>query len=179
MGDGHSVGIGLSDRGFVDPTGGLRTGRGAGSSAFDSFFVTLQTPNDDQISIPTNTLWSEVLNSANAGERASLCVASFYLAPFVTKEQRDAAEDAVWEAIQASPYYTPSKPMQIYFAQKPDSIELTAKAYVASTYNEPLFTSDITRAFLDFAARTDTPLSSSAWRRPASVPPLPANESTP
>ena len=132
--------------------------------AFDSFFVTLQTPNDDQISIPTAALWSEVLNSANAGDRASLCVMNFYLAPFVSAEQRQAAEDTIWEAIQASPYYTPSRPMQIYFAQNTDSIQLTAKAYVASTYNEPLFTSDVTRAFLDFASRQKIALASSAWR---------------
>ncbi len=132
--------------------------------AFDSFFVTLQTPNDDQISIPTTALWSEVLNSANAGERASLCVMNFYLAPFVSAKQRQASEDTIWEAIQASPYYTPLRPMQIYFAQNTDSIQLTAKAYVASTYNEPLFTSDVTRAFLDFASRQGIALASSAWR---------------
>ena len=52
------------------------------------FFVTLQTSDDDRISIPTRELWSEVLVSTNAGERSSLCVMAFYLAPFVTIEQR-------------------------------------------------------------------------------------------
>ena len=33
--------------------------------SFDAFFVVLQTLNDDHISIPTHTLWSEVLSSAN------------------------------------------------------------------------------------------------------------------
>jgi hypothetical protein len=161
---------------FKEPTpfqlGDRVTLKGIGGKvvALDSFFVTLQTPNDDQISIPTATLWSEVLNSANAGERSSLCVLNFYLAPFVSKKQRQAAEDAIWEAIQASPYYTPSKPMQIYFAQNPESIQLTAKAYVASTYNDPLFTSDVTRAFLDFAANNDIPLSSTAWRTGIELP---------
>lgn len=44
---------------------------------FNTFFVTLQTADDDQISIPTSSLWSEVLSSANAGEHASLCVLNF------------------------------------------------------------------------------------------------------
>lgn len=135
--------------------------------ALDAFFVTLQTANDDQISIPTSSLWGEVINSANAGERSSLCVFDFYLAPFASKAQRNNAEDAIWEAIQASAYYTPSKPMQIYFKQNPDSIQITAKAYVASTYNEPLFTSDVTRAFLDVAADKQLPLCSEAWRSEA------------
>ncbi len=128
------------------------------------FFVKLQTPNDDLISIPTRDLWSEVLVSANAGERYSLCVMEFYLAPFCTQAQRQAAEDTIWEAIQASPYFEPNQPMQIFLAQQPDAIRLTAKAYVASTYNEPLFTSDVIRAFLEFADQAHIPLASQAWR---------------
>jgi hypothetical protein len=131
---------------------------------FDSFFVRLQTPNDDLVSIPTNALWGETLNSSNAGQRSSLCVMSFYLSPFVDGKQRQAAEDAIWDAIQASPYFEPSLPMQIYLSQTPDAIQLTAKAYVALTYNEPLFVSDVTRAFLSFAERTRLPLASNSWK---------------
>ena len=131
---------------------------------FETFFVMLQTLNDDLISIPTHTLWSEVLTSANAGDRSSLCVMNFYLASFVHANQRQKAEDAIWDAIQASVYYEPSKPMQIYLTQTPDAIQLTAKAYVASTYNEPLFTSDVTRAFLDFVSQEDIALAPSSWK---------------
>ena len=131
--------------------------------SLDTFFVVLNTPNDDQISIPTHTLWSEVLTSANAGDRSSLCVMNFYLASFVSAEQRQAAEDVIWNAIQASAYYEPSKPMQIYLTQTPEAIQLTAKAYVASTYNEPLFTSDVTRAFLDFVSKDKIALAPSSW----------------
>ncbi len=81
---------------------------------FDTFFVTLRTPNDDLISIPTASLWSETLNSTNGDERSSLCVMQFYLAPHVSHEQRQACEDAIWDAIQASLYYDPSNTMQIY-----------------------------------------------------------------
>ncbi|NEP15997.1 MAG: mechanosensitive ion channel [Leptolyngbya sp. SIO4C1] len=118
---------------------------------FDTFFIVLQTSDDRRVSLPTHTLWTEVLTSANAGARASLCVMQFYLPPSVTPQQRQAAEDVIWNAIQASVYFEPSRPMQIYLKQTPEAIQLTAKAYVASTYNEPLFTSDVTRAFLDFA----------------------------
>ncbi len=130
---------------------------------FNTFFVVLITPDDDLISIPTHTLWNEVLNSANSGSRSSLCVINFYLASFNTAEQRQAAEDTIWDAIQSSVYYEPSLPMQIYLSQTPDAIKLTAKAYVASTYNEPLFSSDVTRAFLDFASKANIALAPSAW----------------
>ncbi len=130
---------------------------------FNTFFVVLVTPDDDLISIPTHTLWNEVLNSANSGSRSSLCVINFYLASFNTAEQRQAAEDTIWDAIQSSVYYEPSLPMQIYLSQTPDAIKLTAKAYVASTYNEPLFSSDVTRAFLDFASKANIALAPSTW----------------
>lgn len=114
------------------------------------FYLTLVTVDDDKVCLPTNSLWGESLVSANDGDRSSLCVISFYLSPSVSSEQLQAAEDAIWDAIQASNYFEPTKPMQIYFQQHPQYIELTAKSYVASTYNEPLFRSEITRGFLDF-----------------------------
>ena len=131
--------------------------------SFDTFFVVLQTLNDDRISIPTHTLWCEVLTSTNAGDRSSLCVMNFYLASFVDAGQRQKAEDAIWDAIQASVYYDPSKPMQIYLAQTSEAIQLTAKAYVASTYNEPLFISDVTRTFLNFVSKENIALAPSSW----------------
>lgn len=121
--------------------------------ALDTFYLTLQTPNDDSISVPTSTLWGDVLTSVNGGSRSSLCVMEFYLSPDVEAGQRQSAEDAIWDAIQASVYYDPTQSMQIYLTQLPHSIKLTAKAYVASTYSEPLFSSDVTRAFLDFASK--------------------------
>ena len=53
--------------------------------------------------------------------------------------------------------------MQIYLSQEPNAIRLTAKVYVTSTCIEPLFKSDVTRTFLDFAAESDLPLASLHW----------------
>jgi hypothetical protein len=50
--------------------------------------------------------------------------------------------------------------------QRKDEILLTARAYVASTYNEPLLKSDVYQAFLDFADKKSVPLASTEWRRP-------------
>jgi hypothetical protein len=127
--------------------------------SISTFYVKLQTPNDDLVSIPTSGLWSEVLTSANAGERSSLCVMDFFLAPFVTKDELQKSEDTIWDAIQASPYLEVANPMQIFFTQNNNSIQLTAKA-VASTYNEALFKSEVTKAFLNFTAEHKIPLAS-------------------
>lgn len=130
-----------------------------------AFFVRLTTLDDDQVSIPTSSLWSAPIVSANAGGRASLCVMTFHLAPFIKAPQRTAAENAIWDAVQKSVYWEFDKPLQIYVEQRKDEIVLTAKAYVASTYNEPLFKSDVYQGFLDFASEKSIPLASSEWRR--------------
>lgn len=119
------------------------------------FYLTLVTLDDDKICLPTNSLWGAELTTANDGERSSLVVISFYLSPTVTYKQLGDTEDAIWEAIQASNYFEPSKPKQIYYQQQPHYIELIAKAYVASTYNEPLFRSDIYRRFFEFVKKED------------------------
>ncbi|NQY37256.1 MAG: mechanosensitive ion channel [Alteromonadaceae bacterium] len=114
------------------------------------FYLTLITVDDDKICIPTNSLWGTSLVTANDGDRSSLVVIPFYLSPSVKSAQLQEVENVIWNAIQASNYFEPCKPKQIYYTQHKDYIELTAKAYVASTYNEPLFKSDITRRFLQY-----------------------------
>jgi small-conductance mechanosensitive channel len=140
-------------------------GHGGKVEDIGPLFVRLNTPNDDQVNIPTAALWSAPLISANAGDRASLCVMTFHLAPFLGAKKRKQAEDAIWNAIQRSVYWDFDKPMQIYVEQCKDEIVLTAKAYVALTYNEPIFKSDVYQAFLDFADIESIPLASAEWRR--------------
>ncbi|MCJ8267770.1 MAG: mechanosensitive ion channel [Psychrosphaera sp.] len=119
------------------------------------FYLTLVTLDDDKICLPTNSLWGSALTSSNDGDRSSLVCIPFYLSSTNSAKKLQDAEDALWDAIQASNYFEPTKNKQIYYQQEPSYIQLTAKAYVASTYNEPLFRSDITRRFLHFAKKND------------------------
>jgi hypothetical protein len=93
-----------------------------------------------------------------------MSVLRFYLAPHATPAQLDDSENTIWDAIQASPYLEPSRPMQIYYTQEKDAVILTAKAYVASTYDEPSFRSDVTRAFLRTVDAKRIPLASTRYR---------------
>ncbi len=145
----HPIQVG--DRVTIKGQSGKITGIGI-------FFVTLLTADDDAVNIPTRSLWGENLVSSNSGDRSSLCVMKFYLASNTTAEQRQMAEDGIWTAIQASVYLEASKPMQIFYSQMPVAICLTAKAYVTSPYDAPLFESDVTRAFLNRAAEQSIPL---------------------
>lgn len=131
----------------------------------DAFFVRLVTADDDLVHIPTAALWTAPLVSANAGDRASLVVMTFHLAPFVSAWQRKEVEDAIWNSIQRSVYWDFDRPIQILLEQQADEIRLTAKAYVALTYNEPLFRSDVYQGFLDYVDAEKVPLASTEWRR--------------
>ena len=126
-------------------------------------FVQIDTDNDDLVTLPTSKLWSEPVVSANAGERSSLCVMEFHLAPFANSEQRSIAEGAIWEAIQASAYSDLTHSVDIFIEQQLASIIIRAKAYVASTYREFEFKSDVTRAFLDVCSNQKVPLAFDGW----------------
>ncbi|MEL6465645.1 MAG: mechanosensitive ion channel family protein [Pseudomonadota bacterium] len=115
------------------------------------FYITLQTPDDDKVSIPTYALWTETLSSTNAGDMGSLSVATVYLSPRCEAACLSKAEGALAEAIHASPYLDISRPVDILVGQTSTAITITAKAYVASTYDEPHFVSDTLRAFLKSA----------------------------
>jgi len=124
----------------------------------DPWYVKLQTPDDDLVSIPTASLWHETLVSANAGDRASLVLIELRLAPEVDKESRRKAEGFLLDAIHASPYLDPSKPIEILVEQTGPAVVLRGKAYVGSTYHEFSMRSDVSKAFLDYAADEGIPL---------------------
>ena len=67
-----------------------------------TFFTTLQTQNDDKISVPTASLWQTPIISVNGSSRSSLCVMNFYLSSRIEKDQRIGAENKIWDAIQLS-----------------------------------------------------------------------------
>ncbi len=122
------------------------------------FYVKLQTIGDDLVCIPTSSLWSENLVSANPGKRGLLCVIPFYLSTRIDAEQLQIAEDAIWDSMQGSTYLDPEKSIQIFLSQEKDCIKLTTKSYVASTDNEQLYKSDVTHAFLQSAKTLHIPL---------------------
>lgn len=113
------------------------------------FYTQLQTPDDDLISIPSSSLVSAVLSSTNAGARSSLCKIPFYICSQNSTEQIQAAEDAIWNAVQGSLYYDFGHPLKIFVTQDPDALVLTAKCYVTSTYEEPEFVSRVTKRVIE------------------------------
>jgi len=113
-----------------------------------TFYTKIQTLDDDLVSVPTASLLDSALSSTNAGARSSLCVIPFYLSPSNSAEKLQDAENIIWDAIQSSTYFDFSNPIKILYSQTETSIVLKAKAYVASTYDEAEFSSEITKKAL-------------------------------
>lgn len=160
----HSIG-GLAFRSLVAADAPFQVGdrvclRGVRGrvTSIGMFYVTLQTPDDDKISIPTHALWSETLSSTNAGDMGSLAVVTAYLSPECPPEALCESERALAEAVHASPYLNISRPVDILVGQTPVAITVTAKAYVASTYDEPHFVSATMKTFLRHARQQGVPL---------------------
>ena len=136
------------------------------------FHTTLQTLDDDLISIPTTKLLDSTLSSTNAGSRSSLCVMPFYLSAFSTSRQIQKAEDIIWETIQSSVYFDFGHPFKIFLKQQETCIILTAKVYVSSTYEEAEFSSSVTkkilRAFQEHEIDVSGPKRKAPMQSPAS-----------
>lgn len=112
------------------------------------FFTKIQTLEDDQVSIPSAKLLDEVLISTNAGERASMVSLPFYLHPTTTSKQTEMAEKIIWDTIQSATLFDPAHPLKIMLAQTNNSLVLTAKCHVTSTYSEAEFRSEVTKQTL-------------------------------
>jgi len=124
----------------------------------DSFYVTLQTVDEDQVNFSSANLWGKnwvLIGGKNKGE---ISVINFYIGTTVSTEQLQQSENFLWNAMQASVYLDFTKPMQVYWEQKPYYIQLTARAYVTSPNIELLFKSDVTRLFLDNVLEKKIPL---------------------
>ncbi len=112
------------------------------------FFTKIQTLDDDQVSIPSAMLLDEILVSTNAGQRASMVNLPFYLHSVSDAKQSEEAEKIIWETIQSATLFDPAHPLKIFLAQTNDSLVLTAKCYVTSTYAEAEFRSEVTKQVL-------------------------------
>ena len=126
--------------------------------SIDSLYITLQTINEDHVNIPAANLWGKNWILIGGEKKGEISVIHFYIAPTASNEQLSKSEDILWGAIQASVYLDFTKPMQIYWEQKPYSIRLTARAYVTSPNIELLFKSDVTRLFLYNILKENIPL---------------------
>jgi small conductance mechanosensitive channel len=102
--------------------------------------IKIETPDDNKVTIPHNTLWNENIINANDGRREHLCAAEFYLQP-----HHDAVlvDHALKDVAMTSPYVKLDRPITVIVAEQPWATHYSLRAYPIEGRNQLAFTSDL------------------------------------
>jgi len=103
--------------------------------------VSIRTPDDNQVSIPHATLWTNPLSNATCGQHDLLCETHFYLHP---DHDGAAVRAALHEVTLASPYLHPDRKIVVVAAQLPFGLRYKIKAYPKDARDQFLFMTDLT-----------------------------------
>ncbi|MFZ1757341.1 MAG: mechanosensitive ion channel domain-containing protein [Caldilineaceae bacterium] len=101
----------------------------------------MMTPDDTEVTIPHNRIWTENIANANAGSPDHLVVTDFYLSP--THDARQVRQK-LWDVGVTSPYTQLSKSVTVVLSEKPWGTHYRLKAYPIDGRDEFQFVSDLT-----------------------------------
>lgn len=99
------------------------------------------TPDDTEVTIPHNRLWTDNIANANTGSPDHLVVADFYLDPRHDARQ---VRQKLWDVGVTSPYTQLTKPVVVVLAEKPWATHYRLKVYPMDGRDEFQFISDLT-----------------------------------
>ncbi len=114
----------------------------------------LVTSDDNAITVPNKTILTEKVSNANSGELNCQVVTEIYLPYTIDIE---AAEQAGYEAVYASPYSYLKKSVSMAFESTLNEvpvIKMKVKAYVFDHRFEVKFSSDITKRVISILSET-------------------------
>ncbi|MEL7332663.1 MAG: mechanosensitive ion channel domain-containing protein, partial [Cyanobacteria bacterium J06560_2] len=122
----------------------------------NTFFTKVKTHSGQNVSLPTYSLWNEAI--ATCQKKGQICEVTFYLSPAITSAQSIVAESTLRDTVHSSAYIEPSGPVNIYYTQRPNAIELKATATVTAAEHSAAFSSEVTQQFLAFTRQKQIPL---------------------
>ncbi len=99
------------------------------------------TPDDTEITVPHNRLWTHNIANANSGNPDHMVVADFYVAPDHSAAH---ARQTLWDVGITSPYTQLTKPVIVVLHEKPWGTHYRLKAYPMDGRDEFQFISDMT-----------------------------------
>jgi small-conductance mechanosensitive channel len=106
--------------------------------------VRIKTPNDNNVTIPHNKIWTEAISNANAGALEAQVVTKFYFAHDV---DTDAIEKILYRVAQTSKYTHLKLPIVVVMQEKPWGSVFKLKCYPLDARDEFIYQTDlITRA---------------------------------
>lgn len=103
--------------------------------------ISLQTADDNAITVPHDRIWTNNISNANDGARTLMCIADFYVAP-----GHDGAliRSALWDVAATSAYLSYEKPILVMLSEKPWATHYKLKAYPFDLRDQFSFISDMT-----------------------------------
>ncbi|MGB7756797.1 MAG: mechanosensitive ion channel domain-containing protein [Salinisphaera sp.] len=103
--------------------------------------VRINTPDDNVVTAPHDTLWSSNISNANDGSRTLMCVADFYLAP---DHDAQAVRAALHDVALTSAYLEYDKPIIVVLSETPWGTHYKLRAYPFDMRDQFVFLSDMT-----------------------------------
>ena len=111
--------------------------------------VTIQTPDDNMITIPHNKMWTEAISNANTGALEAQVVTEFYFAHDV---DISLVKKILYRVAQTSKYTALKLPIVVIMTEKPWGTMFKLKCYPLDARDEFIYQTDlITRAKMAFA----------------------------
>ena len=103
--------------------------------------MTIQTPDDNAVSIPHARLWTDNISNSNDGEQTLQCVAEFFLAP---EHEAAAMRSALIDIALTSAYLHYKMPVIVVLVEEPWGTHYKLRAYPFDMRDQFLFISDMT-----------------------------------
>lgn len=100
----------------------------------------LQTPDDNIVTIPHNTAWTDPVSNANSGDLEAQVVTDFY---FAHETDIDLAVSLLYQAAYSSRYTQLKLPVAVVAVAKPWGIQLKLKAYPMDARDEFVYKTDL------------------------------------
>ena len=116
--------------------------------------IQINTPDNNVVTVPHDTIWSSNISNGNDGERTLMCVANFHLAPDHDAER---VQHALRDVALTSAYLTYDHPVLVVLSEEPWGTHYKLKAYPFDLRDQFSFISDMAtrgkQAIYDAGAR--------------------------
>ncbi|NEP17752.1 MAG: mechanosensitive ion channel family protein [Leptolyngbya sp. SIO4C1] len=114
--------------------------------------VQIQTPDDNIVTIPHNTIWTEPISSANKGNLEAQIVTNFY---FEHAVDIDRVNQILYRVAQTSKYTQLKLPIVVITEERPWGTHFKLKAYPMDARDEFVYKTDLTQRAKQMFARYD------------------------
>lgn len=102
--------------------------------------VRLRTPDDNTVTIPHNTLWTNPVSNANSGQLEAQVVTDFY---FAHNSNVEFVVNLLYQAAYSSRYTQLKLPVVIIITERPWATHLKLKAYPMDARDEFVYKTDL------------------------------------